>query len=319
MKKLIYLLIVVLPLMGCCKELKSQTTIPDIFVFVGEDCLYVVEDFKVIFDFMDNCGIKDTIQLPAPGTVVSIITNPTISVEVIARDYSDNIARVTVNVVLIDTVPPIITPKTMIVGIVDEFDLIGGSKLRATPIIVRGDGIIRELSAYHIGYDSNKMNLGVYTNKSTRPDVLLTSTGEVKCNSTKGWQVIPVKEEIKVLEGDSLWLAFMTDSDENQGVQASPIDRMSDVAAVSGSYTEYMPGGFGDSKQYMWAHSVHMRYTLTQDEPVQIIAEKYLEVERYINDEIADYVGVFNWSTANIDTVFAYPKCIPIGDVITIQ
>lgn len=311
-KDIILVLIVALSLMGCCNKLKSQT-IPDIFVYVGPDCSYVVEDFRTIFDFMDNCGIKDTIQLPMPGTIVSIVTSPTISIEVIARDYSDNIAHITFNVVLLDTIPPIITPKTMIVGIFDEYDLTGGSKRRATPIIVRGDGIIRELSAYHIGYANNNINLGVYTNKNTRPDVLIASTGEVKCNPSEGWQIIPVKEEVQVHEGDSLWLAFMTDSEIDQGVQASPIERMSDVAAVSGTYTEYMPGGFGDSKQYKWAHSVHMRYTLTQEEPEQIIAEKYLEVERYINLQIDGYVAEFPWSTASIDTVFGKPKCIPIG------
>lgn len=290
--------------------------IPPQYIYIDEDCKAVLPDYRDFFEFSDNCAVKDTIQLPAPGTPLTIILNPISTVEIVIRDYSNNTDFVQFDVILVDTIPPIITPKTMLLGILDEYDLTGGSKLRATPVIVRGNGVLRELSAYHIGYPDNKMNLAVYTDRNGRPDALLTSTGEVPCNTNMGWQIEPVQDQIEVNEGEKLWIAFMTDSEDDKGVQASPIDRMSDVAANTGIYTSSMPAAFGDSKQYEWSHSVHMRYTLTYDKPVEIIAEEYLEVERYINTQIQAYVDDFNWSTAAIDTVFQKPKCIPIGSII---
>lgn len=315
MKKLIFLLTIIL-FVGCTNcDLKSQT-IPDIFVYVDPDCNYTVADFRVIFDYMDNCGIKDTIQLPAPGTIVSIVTSPTVSVEVIARDFSDNIARVTFNVILIDSIPPIIIPKAILIGEFGIYPLVGGSKLRATPITMRGAGMIEELAGYHPGYDDAKMILGLYSDLDGKPNKLMATTGEVQCDTAAGWQIARVTEPVRLNDGQKLWLSFITDqSENNQGFMASPVDRMSDVSANYGMYTGSMPLEFGESTQWQWGHSIHMRYSRIETRPPEILAQDYLAVEAYINTQIDGYVNEFDWSTAAMDTIFKQPKCIPIGQI----
>lgn len=311
MKKILVLLFVS-TFIGC----KCLSQIPPQYLYIDENCQAVMPDYRGLFDFTDNCAVKDTVQLPSPGTILSIVTNPNTMVEIIIRDYSDNIAATAFNVIIIDTIPPIITPKTQLLGHLSIYPNIGGSKLRATPVIMRGSGMLKELSGYHKGFESGNMILALYSDKDGKPYKLMATTGEVLLSNKEGWQISPVTESIRLNEGQELWIAFITDQVEvDQGFMAGEIDYLSDVSAHAGDYTGEMPMEFGESSQWSWGHNLHLRYSLIEDKPVQILAEDYLDVEQYINTQIQGYVDDFNWSTAAIDTVFQKPKCIPIGAV----
>lgn len=317
MKRVLYLVMAVVFLAGCCKpDCLGQE--PDKYLYADPvTCDVVLPDYRELYDFTDNCAVKDTIQLPAPGTILNVVTNPQVMVEIVIRDYSDNIASTSFRVILLDTVPPKITPKTIAVGNFDEYDLIGGNKRRASPMTMRGSGMLVELSGKHQGYADANMMLAMYSDTDGKPDKLMAVTGEVKCNTTEGWQVASVLEPIRLNEGQEVWVAFMTDQiEDNEGFYAAPTEVLLDVSSNSGEYTSGMPLEFGESTQWKWGHNVHFRYSLVEDKPVEILAMEYKEIERYIYGEIADYIDEFPWDTYEMDPVLGIPKAIAAGCVI---
>lgn len=314
MRKLLFLFIVV-AFVGCTDCFPQ--IIPDIHVQVTADCEFTIPDYRGLFDYIDNCAIKDTVQLPAPGTVVSIITTPTVAIEIIARDVSNNVTTATFNLILIDTIPPVIVPKAIAIGQMEEFPVRASvNDRRAIPIIFRGSpprgtGILRELAVYHNGFDNDNMELALYSDKDGKPFKLMATTGEFKTHPTQGWQVEPVLEEIRLVDGQPLWIAFVKDGEG--GFNYKEIGVPNRVSAANGDYSVGMPLEFGTCTQSTYTYAAHLRYTADGGEmPDVMIAEMYLNVEQFVNKEIDGYVEEFDWSTAGMDVVFGYPKCVPI-------
>jgi len=85
--------------------------IPPQYIYVGENCEAVLPDYLTKVTATDNCSLASLIQIPEAGTILTASQTVT-DVEIRATDSQGNHTSVNFNVILIDTVPPIITVDT---------------------------------------------------------------------------------------------------------------------------------------------------------------------------------------------------------------
>ena len=107
MKKILFLVSTVL--LSSCTCMLSQ--IPAQYIYVGENCEAVLPDYLTKVIATDNCSLASLIQIPEAGTILTASQTVT-DVEIRATDRQGNHTSVNFNVILIDTVPPIITVDT---------------------------------------------------------------------------------------------------------------------------------------------------------------------------------------------------------------
>lgn len=113
MKKLLFLSLI---LFSSCKCLISQ--VPPQYVYIGENCSAILPDYTTKVHATDNCVLASLVQTPAPGTILTLMIN---DVVIKATDNSGNSSQISFGVILIDTIPPIIT--------VDDTTLTGDNTL----------------------------------------------------------------------------------------------------------------------------------------------------------------------------------------------
>lgn len=103
MKKLFLITIaVILYGCGCLAQIPTQ------YLHMDDSCSAVLPDYVNMVVVRDNCEVISVTQYPAPGTVISITTG----VQIIAIDNSGLEATALFDVILIDTIPPVITMDT---------------------------------------------------------------------------------------------------------------------------------------------------------------------------------------------------------------
>lgn len=107
MKKLIILFTVVL-LASSCTCLIGQ--VPPQYILVGNDCQAALPDYRSMLTITDNCGIKDTIQTPEAGYILSAV-NQSVEVTIRATDQFGNWSEVKFMVTAKDDKPPVMIPK----------------------------------------------------------------------------------------------------------------------------------------------------------------------------------------------------------------
>jgi hypothetical protein len=117
MKKLIFLSLIVL---SGCRCLLSQ--IPPQFLYTGQGCEAPLPDYTPKVTATDNCNLASLIQTPAPGFLLGpehMIANVVIK----ATDSSGNSSQVGFDVILVDTIPPVITAdNTLLTADYDKID-----------------------------------------------------------------------------------------------------------------------------------------------------------------------------------------------------
>ena len=112
----------------------------------------------------------------------------------------------------------------------------------AVPYTMTEDGVINSISIYHDG-GSGDMLLAVYSDNEGEPYYRMAVTAETAVNSTAGWQTIELTELLKVEEGQTIWLAWVFES--NPGTRYTS---GSPGKAVSSQYwAGQMPYDFGSS------------------------------------------------------------------------
>ena len=96
---------------SCSFELTVKDTIPptvscpqDGVVYVDENCTALLDDFTGEADASDNCGILETVQMPAAG--YSLTADDTAEVTITVLDQSDNSATCSFSIVAVDTMSP---------------------------------------------------------------------------------------------------------------------------------------------------------------------------------------------------------------------
>jgi len=102
MKKLLLLFVLGFLLYGC----GCLSQIPPQYVYVDSACSATIPNYLTsgLVVVEDNCQIEIVTQLPSPGTVISGTTQ----VEIQATDVSGNSSSTYFNVLLLDTIPPLI-------------------------------------------------------------------------------------------------------------------------------------------------------------------------------------------------------------------
>jgi len=106
MKKLIGFLIVA-ALVGC----NCMSQLPLQIVYTGETCEAPLPDYRSRVTVRDNCDGWTLMQSPLPGTLLNA-ANPFMAVTLLATDFSSNTDKVEFDVVLLDTIPPVIEVDT---------------------------------------------------------------------------------------------------------------------------------------------------------------------------------------------------------------
>ena len=106
MKKLIGFLIVA-ALVGC----NCMSQLPLQIVYTGETCEAPLPDYRDRVPVRDNCDGWTLMQSPLPGTLLNA-ANPFVEVTLMATDFSSNTDKVEFDVVLMDTIPPVIEVDT---------------------------------------------------------------------------------------------------------------------------------------------------------------------------------------------------------------
>jgi hypothetical protein len=123
MKRIIGFLIVAgLVACDCLSQLPIQT------IYVGESCEAPLPDYRDAVIARDNCVITSLVQSPLPGTVLDA-GNPYVNVTIVATDLSNNKSSVNIDVVIVDTTPPIMEIDTSLLtytwddrfGLLDAF------------------------------------------------------------------------------------------------------------------------------------------------------------------------------------------------------
>jgi hypothetical protein len=129
MKKLTILFSVLFFLSGCSCMLGQ---IPAQYIFVGENCSAVLPSYLDRVTATDNCVLASLIQTPAAGTVLTsaMMVN---RVEIKATDNSGNSSSVSFDVVLIDTIPPVLTVDSVL--ITGDFEILATLYNQADRII----------------------------------------------------------------------------------------------------------------------------------------------------------------------------------------
>lgn len=104
---LVFLGLVVL--CGCtCQVVISQ--VPPQYLTVDDNCQAVLPDYRTMLNITDNCGIRDTLQTPAPGYILSA-ANQSVEVTIRATDLFGNFSEVKFMVTAKDEKPPVLSPK----------------------------------------------------------------------------------------------------------------------------------------------------------------------------------------------------------------
>lgn len=177
MKKLLFLLSIVL--LSSCTCMLAQ--IPPQYIYINENCEAVLPDYLTKVTATDNCNLASLIQIPEGGSILTNIVN---EIEIMATDNTGNHTSINFNVILIDTIPPIIT--------VDDTTLTGDNSLYGTgydiidALYTQADKIIADkLTFFDENFPYEKIGLPVqdssyfkeYLIVSTSPGFAITRQG----------------------------------------------------------------------------------------------------------------------------------------------
>ncbi len=126
MKKVLFLLLIILS--GCNKCMIAQ--IPPQRIMVGESCSAILPDYLTRVTATDNCVLASLVQIPEAGT---ILTEPINNIRIRATDNFNNFTEINFDVILIDTIPPVITADNTL--LTTDYDLINSLYNQADRII----------------------------------------------------------------------------------------------------------------------------------------------------------------------------------------
>ena len=178
MKKILFLLSIVL--FSSCTCVLSQ--IPPQYIYVGENCEAVLPDYLTKVTATDNCSLASLIQIPQAGTVLTASQTVT-DVEVRATDSHGNHTSINFNVILIDTIPPVITVDTTLTA---DDTLMGSGYDMIQALYNQADKIIADkLTFFDENFPYEKVGLPVqdstyfkeYLIVSTSPGYAITKQG----------------------------------------------------------------------------------------------------------------------------------------------
>jgi uncharacterized repeat protein (TIGR02543 family) len=125
---------------------------------------------------------------------------------------------------------------------------------RSMPFTMPEDGTITSVTMYHSG-GSGDMILAVYDGEGTPQDRLAMTPTTVVSGST-GWQTINLTGSAFVSSGDTVWLAWVYESNPGIRYQSGSPGRYQSSQTWSGG----MPDPFGSGSQTNYIYSIYATY-----------------------------------------------------------
>jgi RHS repeat-associated protein len=147
----------------------------------------------------------------------------------------------------------------------------------AVPYTISEDGVINSISIYHAG---------VCRGLPARVFVGKMPTTRKAVNSTAGWQTVELTESLKVEAGDTIWLAWVFESNPGTCYTSG-----SPSKAVSSQYwAGQMPEEFGSSSSSSYIYSICANYSPEQaQQEVTLIGNPYMYTAREYDIETGLY------------------------------
>ncbi|MCP5105012.1 MAG: PKD domain-containing protein [bacterium] len=125
---------------------------------------------------------------------------------------------------------------------------------RAMPFTMPENGTITSVTMYHTGGSGN-MILAVYDGEGT-PANLLAVTPTTAIGSSTGWQTINLTSSVAVSSGQTVWLAWVYETNPGIRYQTGSPGRYQSTATWSGG----MPDPFGSGSQSAYLYSIYATY-----------------------------------------------------------
>ncbi|MHC4499440.1 MAG: family 43 glycosylhydrolase, partial [Planctomycetota bacterium] len=128
---------------------------------------------------------------------------------------------------------------------------------RAMPFTMTEDGTIQSITMYHTGGSGN-MLLGLYdTGGDGLPNIRLGVTAETAVSGSTDWQTIALTSPAAVTSGQTIWLAWVYQSNPGIYYQTGSPGRVDAGVAWSGG----MPDPYGGGTQSAYLYSIYATYT----------------------------------------------------------
>ena len=178
MKKILFLLLTVL--LSSCTCMLAQ--IPPQYIYINENCQAVLPDYLTRVTASDNCVLAHLIQIPEAGTILTS-ENVVTDVQIRATDNTGNHTSINFNVILIDTIPPVLTVDTTLTA---DDSLYGSGYDIIDALYTQADKIIADkLTYWDENFPYEKLGLPVqdssyfkeYLIVSTSPGYAITKQG----------------------------------------------------------------------------------------------------------------------------------------------
>ncbi|TDF39189.1 PKD domain-containing protein [Alteromonadaceae bacterium M269] len=132
---------------------------------------------------------------------------------------------------------------------------------RAMPYTMPEDGTITSISMHHQA-GSGDMLLAVYGGAGT-PNNLLAVTPATPVSASTDWQTIDLVNSVEVSAGQTIWLAWVYESNPGISYQTGSPGRVD----AGTTWTSGMPQTFGSSSQANFIYSIYANYIPGNSEP----------------------------------------------------
>jgi hypothetical protein len=138
------------------------------------------------------------------------------------------------------------------------------------PFVMGETGTLESIAIYHEG-GTGQLQLAVYddfgpdgipgTSDDGLPGNRLGMTPQTKVNSSAGWQTVALSEPVAVLEGQTIWLAWVFENPVAvRWAWATGYPGRADSGQSWSSGPEPMPEEFGSSSQSNYVYSIYVNY-----------------------------------------------------------
>ena len=132
---------------------------------------------------------------------------------------------------------------------------------RAMPYTMPEDGTITSITMHHQA-GSGDMLLAVYGGQGS-PGSLLAVTPITPVSGSTDWQTIDLASSVDVSAGDTIWLAWVYESNPGISYQTGTPGRVD----AGTTWTSGMPSTYGSSSQANFIYSIYANYVPTTTEP----------------------------------------------------
>jgi uncharacterized protein YjdB len=127
---------------------------------------------------------------------------------------------------------------------------------RAMPVSMPAEGDIESITIYHEG-GVGGLILGLYADASGQPGTRLGTSADTTINSSAGWQTIDLLNPVTAGAGETIWLAWVFESNPGIRYESGSPGRAQSSETWSGG----MPSDFGGSDQSDYRYSIYCTYT----------------------------------------------------------